>query len=123
MKRYVGELTILLSLGHLGVGAILYASALGEIGRNGIIAAVPDFGDATTAFWFMAFGIMLAWIGQLARNHQQETGKLPNQFGWQLIAIGLIGGLMMPISGFWWAIGLGYLALRFSAETPTLQTA
>ena len=121
MKRYVGLLTIGLGCMHLAVGAVLYADALLEIGRNGIIAAVPDFGDPSTAFWFMMFGVLLAWIGWLARQYFLQAQELPHGFSWQMIGLGLVGGLMMPLSGFWLAIPIGMVGIFGRSNSLQLQ--
>lgn len=102
---------------HTAVGLVLYWGGVSTIGRNGVIAAVPDFGDSATAFWFLIFGLMFAWLGWMARSFGREIGTYPPRFGWQLIAFGLLGGLLMPVSGFWIAVAIGLL-VNFRTNQP-----
>ena len=121
MKLYAGVLTMILGAMHLLTGVVFYMDPLLEIGRNGLIAAVPDFGDLSTAFWFMMFGVLLVWVGMLARQYGAYSAELPTGFGWQMVVLGLVGGLMMPISGFWLAIPIGLLAIFGRSKPLQLQ--
>jgi hypothetical protein len=66
-------------------------------------------GEEAAALWFAAKGVMLVMVGQLARAHERLAGTLPAAPGWLLVALGGMGAIVAPISGFWVYIALGAL--------------
>ncbi|TPV93007.1 MAG: hypothetical protein B7733_22870 [Myxococcales bacterium FL481] len=56
-----------------------------------------------TLFWFLFFGFALAPFGALMRHVERER-ELPRFVGLHLAALGLGGGLLLPASGFWFAL-------------------
>lgn len=112
MKRYVGEMLIATGVLHTLVGFVVYWHVLLEIGRNRFFNTVSDFGDSGAAFWFLMFGVLLMVLGDVGRQHHAATGDYPLRYGLTIAAIGLVGGLMMPTSGFWIVLAIGFIALR-----------
>lgn len=48
-------------------------------------------------------------MGQLARAPERLAGTLPSAPGWVLAAVGAVGAIVAPISGFWVYIAPGAL--------------
>ena len=107
-----GTLVLLVGLGDILFTVILFASQLADIGSAGVLGAVmfdERAGEKAAALWFAVKGVMLVMVGQLARAHERLAGTLPAAPGWLLIALGGIGAVVAPISGFWVYIALGTL--------------
>lgn len=78
--------------------------------KNGLVNTLHDNGpvENMTAFWFVAFGFMMGFAGR-CMTWYEDGGKrrLPKEAGWWMVGIGLVGGLMMPASGFWTVVPQG----------------
>ena len=65
------------------------------------------------AFWFLVFSAMLLLWGQLvAHASERADGRALALVGWNMLGVGVVGSLVMPISGFWSVIALAPLVLR-----------
>jgi hypothetical protein len=60
----------------------------------------PNY-DREAVFWFLLVGLLLFVLGQLVQWTQEKTGALPDALGWWLLGMSIVGGVMMPASGFW----------------------
>lgn len=105
MRRLCGSLLVATGVLHLLVGLFVFAGPLAAIAGDGFGAIPPDLEgevlDREAAFWFMLFGVMLLMLGGLTHWAQARTGTLPLFLGWSLLALGVIGVVTMPASGFW----------------------
>lgn len=63
--------------------------------KNGWINSISN--ENSNIFWSLVAGILMMFSGRL----MQYQNKIPNEIGYWLIIIGIIGGLAFPISGFW----------------------
>ena len=95
MRRLCGPL--LMATGVLDILYVLvfHYRQLDAIAGDGYFNAVDPGAafstfDRETAFWHLMFGAM-ALI----------PGTLPSFLGWVLLALGLGGVILMPVSGFW----------------------
>ena len=75
-----------------------------DIIAGGVIGAVEPDLMRTTWFWFVFFGWLLMIIGGMARHLEKRGQALPSWLGYQLVALAVTGGLMIPLSGFWSAL-------------------
>lgn len=128
MRRLVGPLLMATGVLHLLAGFVFYARPLAAIARDGFFNAVtpnlaaPAF-DRDAAFWFMFSGVMLLLLGGLVHWAQVWTGTLPAFLGWALLAIGAVGVILVPVSGFRLVLPQGVLMVvvarqgRFRAAT------
>ena len=103
----------LVGAAHGGVAAASYRDVYAEIARRGLLASVPDRGDRATAFWF-AVGAPSMWIGGRLLRSAEATDDGPAQraAGRVLLAVGLTGGALNPLSGFWALAAVGYASLK-----------
>lgn len=94
-----------ISLIHLASTPIFHGPALAAIIDDGIVNAIEsgstllDARDA--AFWYVAAGLGMVLLGQLAWWAERRVGVLPVALGWPLIAFTIINVLLVPVSGFW----------------------
>jgi hypothetical protein len=83
---------------------VFHSSQLAAIAQAGFFNAVeldPAQFDRETAFLHVAFGTTVLILGGLIHWAQPRTGTLPTFLGWALLAFGLFGTILMPVSGFW----------------------
>jgi hypothetical protein len=102
-----------LAIAHATVGVALYSAPLTEILRAGGLAAVPDHGDLATAFWFVIAAPLLWTSGRLLRSAEttHDVDALRHS-GRVLVAVGAVGSIAAPVSGFWAVIGIGVAVIR-----------
>lgn len=106
MRRLCGPLLMATGVLDLLACLILYPGQLAAIAQDGFLGAVePDTlastFDREAAFWHVMFGTMALILGGLTYWAQNRTGILPAFLGWSLLALGVAGVILMPISGFW----------------------
>ncbi len=116
MRWFVGQLLMATGVLHLVSGFVFYPGPLFAIAGDGFLNAVePDVAfstfDREAAFWYMIFGVMLLMLGGLTHWAQAQTGTLPAFLGWSLLALGVVGVILMPASGFWLALPQAVLML------------
>ena len=84
-------------LGTAGPSLSLWAS-------EGFVASASARAPEAVIFWFLLAGVPLFVAGQLARRVERP---LPRWIGVELVALGLLCGLALPLSGFWLLVALG----------------
>src|SRR5262249_28012875 len=107
-----GTLALAIGLGDIALVPVLFSEQLRDIGSSGLLGSVmfDDRADPrAAALWFATKGLMLVGLGLLARAHEELTGSLPAAPGWVLVALGGLGALIAPVSGFWVYLALGML--------------
>lgn len=78
---------------------------LAEIARRGFVGAIEADPQRQILFWFLFFGFALLTLGHALDRWVTGGARLPASVGWQLVALALGGGLLIPASGFWLALG------------------
>jgi len=100
--RYSGIFLILTGLLHIAVGILLFKDTFAEYINNGIINSVTENSVQETGFWFLVCGTLVIMWGLTMHHYIRKTYKpAPKFLGYFLLIISLIGGLIVPISGFW----------------------
>jgi uncharacterized membrane protein len=120
--RVLGYLLVATGIGHTVVGLILFRRPLIDMLSDGVVGTVAaDQLDRLAAFWFMLFGPVCFALGQIV-NRAIERGdwRTVSIVGWYLLAIGIAGAAVMPVSGFWLVIAIAPLILR-TARRETRQ--
>jgi Family of unknown function (DUF6463) len=108
-----GRLYQAVALGHAAVGAAIYRRELAAIGRDGILAGVPYKGSKATAFWFLIPSPLLWMTGRLLERAERAGDVASLRSACRLgVAIGLLGVLCMPFSGFWGLLAISLRGLR-----------
>ena len=126
-QSLAGVLLMATAVGHALVGVVLFREPLTAILEEGAINTIqpplyveqPHF-DRIATFWFFIFSPVLFLLGQIANRAvargDRETLRL---VGWYLLGMGVIGGIMLPVSGQWSLIALA--AFVFKAASATDQ--
>lgn len=116
LRRHIGETQIAIGILHTAIGLRAYRRPLAAIVRQRGLA-VTDPPERQAAFWFMVCGLSTIAAGQTARWAQRQTGTIPAGLGRSSLAVGLLGGLLIPKSGFWLVVLHGLLALSGRRES------
>ena len=112
-KWSVGTLLKATGIGHAVVGLILFYDPLAAILRDGFFNAVYPHFDREAAFWFMLFSPICFALGQVVdRAVERRDRRVLTLVGWYLLGMGIVGVLVLPISGFWILIALAALTFR-----------
>ena len=104
MRRLSGPLLMATGVLDLLYVLVFHSRQLAAIAQDGFFDAVelnPAQFDQETAFWHMMFGLMFVVLGALVHWAQARTGTLPAFLGWSVLALGMAGVILMPLSGFW----------------------
>ncbi|MEU9195195.1 DUF6463 family protein [Streptomyces hundungensis] len=110
MTRWIPRLVAGLAALHFAV-ALSAASTFGDVARAGFWNAVPGNPQRGYETWFFIAGFGLLALGTLSQRIVRDTGVLPAQLGWYLLAIGVPLQILCPVSGAPGLIVLGVLAL------------
>jgi Family of unknown function (DUF6463) len=103
MNHFPGRALMATGIGHALLGLVLFREPLAAIVREGIANTIRDGQyDREAALWFLLFSPLCFLLGQLV-NHaiEHRDRRLFALVGWNLIAIGGVGALIAPVSGFW----------------------
>jgi hypothetical protein len=115
VRRWVPRLLVAIGVGHALLGPLVFREPLGAMLREGLVNTIGPVGDfdREAAFWFLVFSATLILWGQLVA-HAQARGdaRVLAVVGWNMLAVGAIGALVMPVSGFWMVVALAPLVLR-----------
>jgi len=74
---------------------------LGAIAGDGFWNAVSPMKEREAIFWALVAGVFFFLLGQLALWVAKQGKTLPAFLGWEIIAITLVCGILMPGSGAW----------------------
>ncbi|MCN9243852.1 DUF6463 family protein [Streptomyces sp. RY43-2] len=110
MTRLIPRLVIGLATVHFAV-ALITSSTFGDVAREGFWNAVSGEPRREYEMWFFLAGFCLLALGTLSQRLVRDTGRLPAQLGWYLLAIGVPLQILCPVSGAPALIVLGALAL------------
>lgn len=113
MNHRLGMMLRGLAVLHGAVGLVIYRRPLASVVGDGLVNAFDPHIDRRAAFWFLLFTPVLFMTAQLvdaaARRGDSDTLRtLARNF----LGIGALGAAAMPVSGFWFVLGLGALMLR-----------
>ncbi|MEU6993897.1 DUF6463 family protein [Streptomyces sp. NPDC046465] len=110
MIRLIPRLVIGLSAVHFAVGLIA-SRTFDDMARDGFWNAATGTPQREYEMWFFLAGFGLLALGTLSGRVVRDTGRLPAQLGWYLLAIGVPLQVLYPVSGAPGLIVLGVLAL------------
>lgn len=117
-RRVPGRLLVLIGTLHLA-GLWVGRDPLRRILAGGFfnqadsaLAHIPAKTDQELVFWFGLWGLLIVLIGQLVIVLERQNREPPAWFGWQLIALNVVCGVLMPKAGFWWVLLPGWLIAR-----------
>ena len=125
MRRMSGPLLVATGVLDILYVLVSYSRQFAAIFQEGLVDAVeviPAQLDRETAFWHLMFGATFVVLGGLVCWTQSRTGTLPAFLGWSLLALGLLGAILVPVSGFWLVLLLALLVLVAARRGATAET-
>lgn len=91
--------------------------------RAPLLQMTPGFGSAQpsnllllTLFWSMFFGLALAILAVLIIQLERRQLQVPPVVGLLLLTLCLVGGVLAPVSGFWFGVFPAWSILRSPAR-------
>ena len=101
--KYSGIFLVATGILHSVVGIMMGGEYLWGIIKKGVFNAAKDDDLATgLAFWFLVCGIIFIILGHLLHYYIKKVQQpAPNLLGYWLLGLGIIGCIIMPVSGFW----------------------
>jgi len=112
----LGPLMIATGVVHTIFGVAVGWAALADIWRDGVLNAVEPHRDRESWFWFLVTGWSWMMVGAFANGLERRGEGLPPWFAWNLLALGIVGVILIPVSGLWLFFPFAWLAYR---EAPT----
>jgi len=118
MTRFPGPALMVTGIGHALVGVVLFHGPLAAILSDGIVNAIRDGQfDREAAFWFLLFSPACFLLGQLFDHAVAKRDQwLFAVVGWNVVAIGVVGALIMPVSGFWILIAIAPFVFKAARQ-------
>ncbi len=108
-----GRLLQIIACGHVAVGSALYRKELREIGRDGILGAVPYRGPKATAFWFLFPSPLLWMLGRLlGRAEAAGDAEMLRSVSRLGVLCAPVAIACVPLSGFWGWLAVSLRGLR-----------
>ncbi len=120
----LGPLMIAMGIGHAVIGITLFHDTFVDMLREGFVGTVhppgymaePDY-DRIALFWLLIFSPVLSMLGQItSRAMARGEVDILRVVGWNLLAIGVVGTAVLPISGNPALIVLGVLTLAAASR-------
>lgn len=124
MRRLSGPLLMATGVLDLLYVLVFHFRQLAAIAGDGFFGAVefdPSQLDRETAFWHLTFGAMVVILGGLVHWTQSRTGTLPSFLGCSLLALGLFGAILVPVSGFWLVLPQAVIMLVVAWREATVE--
>src|SRR5947207_15237792 len=92
-------------------------TVLHRMAAAGFVNTLTGHDDRGVVVWFLATGVALLALGELARWAVAQTGRIPARLGWWLLGMAVPIMVLMPISGAILYAVIGLLALRAASRT------
>lgn len=84
---------------HMALFSWYGRKVLGSVAAEGFWNTIDPVAGRRALFWALATGVFGLLLGQLALWVANQGKPLPAFLGWQLIAVTLLFGILMPFSG------------------------
>lgn len=120
MRHRIGELWIGLGVFHLALIGVLGREELGGIVAAGVVDGISGSTVREAVFWLFYLGVPLVLIGLITRWAQRRLGTVPASLGWASAISGLLGWIVVPVSGFPLMAALGLYTVRVAREELTV---
>ena len=102
MKNWIGLWVIGISIIHTVFAFIFFRAGLDSILKDGIFNTVGQDSLRAASVWFLLFGFLLFILGLVLVAWEKSTRTpLPVSAAWGLLFLGILGIVLMPVSGFW----------------------
>lgn len=97
-----GNFIMITGVLHLVTGFIEYWNVAKKILHSGIFNTVDKSPERLIFFWFEVSGLFVILLGSLMQQYLNQYKKpIPKKHGYYLLAVGVIGCVLEPVSGFY----------------------
>lgn len=120
MKNWkAGSWVVAIGALHTVVMFALAGDYLWGMITDGWVNAVETDAMRMAAFWSLFFGFVMIGYGIALRELEASAGGPSRLHPWVLCVIAVAGGLALPASGFWLALGPAALLFRSGRSSLT----
>lgn len=114
MKTKIGWIVIIIGSLHSLLGIVKFSESFLSMLSEGIFntGAGPERG---WAIWFTFCGIVFILLGLGLGFIEKKGMHIPKNIGWGLAGSAIMGGVILPVSGFW-ALLLPALLILFGKQ-------
>jgi hypothetical protein len=112
MRRWIGRALMGIAAVHLAFGLVVFWAKLAEIAARGVFNSVGTDPEIGAVVWFVLFSAPFYLLGLLVDEMEKRGQQLPKTLGWGLLAMAVLGVVLMPDSGFWLVLPVGFALLR-----------
>ena len=110
---------MVLGIVHVTSVHACYPASVRSVMDGGVDASVDAEPMLTerrgVGFWYVTSGLMVIGLGAIVRGHENTYGRPPPATAPVLVATGLWGALLMPVSPFWLFLPIAWLARSSAA--------
>ena len=101
MGKIAARMLIAIGVLHLLLFLWFGRRVLVAVANEGLWNTIDPFRDRQMIFWALMTGVFGILLGQLALWVETHGKRLPAFLGWEIMAITVICGVLMPASGGW----------------------
>lgn len=102
MKHWIGRWLIGVSIIHTLFAVVVFGEVLLSVVQRGVFNTVGTDPLVGAVIWFVLFGAVLFICGlAVSALERSSPSPLPKSLGWSMLALGALGVILMPASGFW----------------------
>lgn len=100
MRTKIGWIVIIIGSLHSLLAMVKFSESFGSMLSEGIFntGTGPERG---WAIWFTFCGILFILLGLGLKFIENKGLNIPKSMGWGLAGSAILGGLILPASGFW----------------------
>lgn len=123
MKHWIGRWLMVVAVLHTALAFVMFKEQWVELAQAGVIDTVTATPMRGKAVWFGLFGLLLFLFGAVVDALERTGRAMPTGVAVGLLLLGLLGGALMPRSGFWLVLPPALAALLFRFRRPAANTA
>jgi len=114
---------MVLGIAHVTSVHAFYPESVRSVVDGGVVASVeaePMLAERRgVGFWYVTSGLLTIGLGAIVRGHENTHGRPPPATAPVLVATGLWGALLMPVSPFWLFLPIAGLARSSARPSPS----
>lgn len=112
-RVWIGHWLMAVAALHTLFALAVFNGVLLNLVRRGLFDTVGEDAMTAAAVWFLLFGVVLALLA-LATTALEQSGQTQTlrRLGLGLLALGALGVILMPASGFWLCLPAAAALLR-----------
>jgi hypothetical protein len=101
VKHWIGPWLMGTALIHTVVASVQYWDVIGSIVDGGVFNTVAGHPVIGAVAWSLLFGCVAMIGGFTVTALERAAVPLPKTLGGCLLVLGIVGAVLVPVSGFW----------------------